>query len=291
MINVRQVLESHSQATTLRELEAKGRSKVRVINAAEIARLIEDAVRKAIAGAQGGEGMDALIAKSKSEFVELKRQRDEEHAAREKGLRELETARTELLELHDQATQLQNDAGGARARVVELEAAIESERKHGAELRALADALTQERDAARAAERDAREAAQAVRAPIPTDSSDTLAKLAEQVAKLTEKMSAAPEPVAPSAGAAPELGSLNQRLDALTNGIAEKLERFGRSMGVSSAVEAAPIAYDQMFQSNEKLESNLGSVERKQQKGGGIGGALERMKKMRLVPEPPEKKG
>src|SRR5262245_30589043 len=102
VLNVREVIESHSQATTLRELEAKGRSKVRVINASEIAKRVEDSVRQTIAKANGNEGMQALIEKSKAEFRELKRQRDDEVTARENGKRELEKAQGDLRQLHQQ---------------------------------------------------------------------------------------------------------------------------------------------------------------------------------------------
>jgi uncharacterized protein YdcH (DUF465 family) len=49
-------------------------------------------------------------------------------------------------------------------------------------------------------------------------------------------------------------------------------------------VEAQAVRYDKIFDSKEKLESNMGNVEVKQQKGSGIGGTLDRMKKLRLGP-------
>ena len=121
-------------------------------------------------------------------------------------------------------------------------------------------------------------------ATIPTNSQgDVLAKLADQVAKLGERLEKGPQGVHPAAPMpASDLGALQQRLDAMTNGIAERLEKFGRSVGVSSAVDAPDVKLDAIFNQNEKLENNLGTVEAKKQKGTGIGGALDRMKKMRM---------
>jgi hypothetical protein len=284
VINVREVIETHSQSTTLRELEAKGRSKVRVINASEIAKLVEDSVRQAMANAKGDEGVQQLIEKSKTEFREIKRQRDEEHAAREEGKLQLEKARKELLDLHQQIEDMRAKGGDAPKRAADLETALSSERKRSEEMRALVDAITKERDLARESEIRALEAAKAVNATIPTNSQgDVLAKLADQVAKLGERLEKGPQGVHPAAPMpASDLGALQQRLDAMTNGIAERLEKFGRSVGVSSAVDAPDVKLDAIFNQNEKLENNLGTVEAKKQKGTGIGGALDRMKKMRM---------
>jgi hypothetical protein len=127
----------------------------------------------------------------------------------------------------------------------------------------------------------------------PVTQGDVLAKLADQVAKLGEKLERSPLAPGQPAAAMPtaDMGALQQRLDAMTNGIAERLEKFGRSVGVSSAVDAPEVKLDAIFNKNDKLENNLGSVEIKKQKGSGIGGALDRMKKMRLNPTPKDEKG
>lgn len=306
MINVREVLETHSQATTLRELEAQGRSKVRVIKASEISRLIEEAVRQAIASSEGHEDVQELIERSKAEFRELKRQRDQEHQAREEGARQLERARKELEAVVQQMGELRDAETASRSHAGELEALLTKERQRSNELQQLLDAVSAERDAARASERRAREEADALRnvstdaAPVtplgtareaPLENpSDLLTKLAEQVAKLSEKLDKAPPTPIP-AGPAVNVDAVNAKLDALTSGIAERLEKFGRSLSTSGGtgsapgvVEAEAIRYDAIFGSKEKLESNMGTVEVKQQKGAGIGGALDRMKKLKLGP-------
>ncbi|HKE00448.1 MAG TPA: hypothetical protein VKE69_05520, partial [Planctomycetota bacterium] len=170
MINVREVLNAHSYSTTLRELEAKGRAKVRVINAKEIADLIEQAVRHTIAKAQDGDGLKALVEKSKVEFAELKRQRDAEKAAREGGLLELAEAKKELSSMREEFQRL---------RQAEVELATEKGRVE--ESRRLIEALSKERDEARAA---------ATGASPSGAANELLEKLASEVAKLQQKMDA-----------------------------------------------------------------------------------------------------
>ncbi|MBI3818607.1 MAG: hypothetical protein HY286_07955 [Planctomycetes bacterium] len=284
MINVREVLQNHSQSTTLQELEARGRSKVRVINASEVARLIEESVRQTIAKAQEGDGMRELVEKSKAEFIELKRQRDAEQAAREEGLRQLEAATQELNALRAETGKYAGASREMQQKCAELDGAAASERVRVEELRKLVDILQKERDVARESEREARAAAQAAHAQTPPDQSELLSSLAAQVARLTEKMNA---PAAPAPAAAPpaEMQALEARLEKLSSGISDRLEKFGLSIGVSGAVQADHVQYDKIFNNNEKLESNVEHLDVKERKASGIGGALERIKKMKLGPD------
>lgn len=283
VLNVREVLQNHSQSTTLEELESRGRSRVRVINAAEIARLIEESVRHTIAQAQEGDGLRQLVERSKAEFTELKRQKDAEQAAREDGLRQLETAKSELTEMRGELTKLSGAHGELLQKSSVAEGELSAERARVEELRKLIEVLTKERDLARDAEREAR-AASKEQAPAAPAHNELLTALAAQVAKLTEKMNAPAAPVAASAPT-PEMTALETRLEKLSSGISDRLERFGLSIGVSGAVSAENVNYEKIFTQTEKLESNVEHLEVKQRKAAGIGDALERMKKMKLGPE------
>lgn len=287
VINVREVLQNHSTTTTLAELEARGRSKVRVINASEISRLIEQAIQQTLASAGGSEGMEELVARTKTEFAELKRQRDAEAAARAEGLEQLKAAREELIQLGTHVEELQSMERAVQEKLRASESSLLAERARVDELRKLVDILTKERDLAREAERESRRAADEARAAAPPPNTDLLAQLAAQVAKLSEKIDAAPQPVAAEARSAPspEMLKMEERLEKLSTGISDRLEKFGRSMGVSSAVEVENVSYTGIFNQDEKLESNVDALEVKERKAGGIAGALERMKKMKLGDE------
>jgi len=263
VINVREVLHSHSYATTVRDLEAKGRAKVRVINAAEIANLIEQSVRQAFAKAEEGDGLKALVDKSKAEFSDLRKQRELDRVAREEGARQLEQARTDLTQMRSQIEPL-------KSRIAELEKSLETER--------------------------AKTGGSAHGAPAGA-SSEVLERLAREVAMLHDKMATqpqAPVQVQVPVAATLDTSALSNSLEKLSRGIEERLEKFGRSMGVSSAVEVGEVQYDKLFSTQQKLESNVSTVDIKERKGAGIGGVLDRMKKMRLgssAPKPEEGSG
>lgn len=75
---------------------------------------------------------------------------------------------------------------------------------------------------------------------------------------------------------------LTNAIDKLSSSLNERLERFGRKMGVSSAVEAGPVKLDGLFRNDDvKLESNIDAIEVKQKKGGDIAANLERLKKLK----------
>lgn len=241
MINVREVLHAHSYATTVRDLEARGRAKVRVINATEIANLIEQSVKQALAKAEEGDGLKSLVDKSKAEFADLKKQREADRVAREEGQRQLEQARGDL-----------------------------------AEMRTLVESLRKERDEARAAMTPGKPAGA---------SGEVLERLAHEVAMLHDRIAAQPAggvQVQVPVAATLDTTALNAHLEKLSRGIEDRLDKFGRSMGVSTAVEATEVKYDALFNKQETLESNVSTVDVKERKGAGIGGVLDRMKRMRM---------
>jgi hypothetical protein len=72
-------------------------------------------------------------------------------------------------------------------------------------------------------------------------------------------------------------------LDKLSNSLNERLESFGRKIGVSSAVESGPVDIGSLFSKHEdkKLESNLDSLQLKQKSAGGIAENLAKLKKLK----------
>ena len=97
--------------------------------------------------------------------------------------------------------------------------------------------------------------------------------------KLQAKLDAAPAAVAQQDGAAS--GELGAALDKMASNLNERLDKFGKKIGVSSAVDA-DVNLDLLFNEDiQDLESNLDSVEVKQKTGGSIASNLERLKKLK----------
>ncbi len=98
--------------------------------------------------------------------------------------------------------------------------------------------------------------------------------------KLKEKLEAAPAPAA-QAGA-PVSGDLTAALDKMASTLNERLDTFGKKMGISSAVDAGEVNLEALFNSDtEDFESNMDDVEVKQKTGTGIAANLARLKKLK----------
>ena len=78
-------------------------------------------------------------------------------------------------------------------------------------------------------------------------------------------------------------GDLSAVLEKLEGSINERLEKIGKKMGVSAAVESdAPVDFSGLFKdADKKLESNMDNVEVKKTEGGGIAANLARLKKLK----------
>lgn len=76
---------------------------------------------------------------------------------------------------------------------------------------------------------------------------------------------------------------LSAALDKLASTLNERLDKFGRKMGISGAVEADEVKLDALFAKDDdvQLESNMDSVNVKKKTGGGIASNLERLKKLK----------
>jgi hypothetical protein len=110
-------------------------------------------------------------------------------------------------------------------------------------------------------------------------------ELAEATRRCTEleqqlaSMRAAVGQVAAGTGDA----SLASALDKLTSSLNERLESFGRKIGVSSAVDTGPVDIGSLFSKHDDkpLESNLDSLQLKQKSAGGIADNLAKLKKLK----------
>lgn len=205
---VKQALNASSKTTTVDELKAKGRTKVKVVKAEHIAAMIAEAVQRAVgeSGNLSQEEHERLIERGREEFKAVIKQREEE-----------------ILEARRAAA----EADGLR---LQLEAA----NQRADELRQLLD--QQQRAGAGG-----------------------------------------------GGGGGADAGALAELLDKLSGTLNERLDKFGRKMGISSAVEAGDVKLDGLFSTDlaEGLESNMDDVQVKKRTGAGIAGNLEKLKKLK----------
>jgi hypothetical protein len=102
---------------------------------------------------------------------------------------------------------------------------------------------------------------------------------ADELRQLLENQQRAPQ----GGGGSGDSDALAALLDKLTGTLNERLDKFGRKMGISSAVEAGDVKLDGLFNTDvaEGLESNMDDVQVTRKTGSGIGGNLEKLKKLK----------
>jgi hypothetical protein len=124
-----------------------------------------------------------------------------------------------------------------------------------------------------------REVASADGGPSSADGA-TVARLMQEVAALKATMH--PQPVV-QAAPAPNTDALAAALDKIAGSLNDRLDSFGRKMGISSAVDASEVNFDGLFKHNDeaKIESNMDTVQLKQKSGGGIAANLEKLRKLK----------
>jgi hypothetical protein len=89
-------------------------------------------------------------------------------------------------------------------------------------------------------------------------------------------------PAAAAAGGIAATPDVTAALEKLAGSLNERLEKLGKKMGISAAVEGGEVKFDGLFKSTDKdLESNMGNVEVKQKAGGGIAANLAKLKKLK----------
>ena len=81
----------------------------------------------------------------------------------------------------------------------------------------------------------------------------------------------------------PVSGDLSAVLAKIEGSINDRLEKIGKKMGVSAAVESdVPVDFTGLFKEADKeLESNMENIEVKKTEGGGIAANLARLKKLK----------
>jgi len=80
-------------------------------------------------------------------------------------------------------------------------------------------------------------------------------------------------------GGSPEMSAA---LEKLAGSLNERLEKLGKKMGISSAVEGEEVKLDALWKNEgPDLESNMENIQVKKKAGGGIAANLERLKKLK----------
>lgn len=296
---IKERLSAKSRTATLDELRNEGRKQVRLIRAEHIAAMVSQAVHAAIedSGLIDPAEHEQLVEKSREEFKEILNERQEEarHAReveerleeREREIREFRDRVEELTEsLAEARSELEaatSGSDGARSELEEARASLAALESEVRQARADAEQARAEAEQARAeAEQARREAqAQAAQPAAPAASNELLMSLFHEMATMKASMQ---QPNQAAAGQGASGGpDLSAALDKLTSSLNDRLESFGKKMGISAAVESdAPTDFSGLFKdTGENLESNMDNVKLKQKAGGGIAANLARLKKLK----------
>lgn len=265
--DVRKVIEESTYTTTLKDLEKRGKSKVRVVKARQIYRLIAEAVNRVITESSlevAEDERERLVEESKRQLDRILK----EHGKEEEDFREQQRR----IEKH-----LRRELEATLERVAELRAENEQLRAGTGE---------------------------AAPAPAPAVAPSFMEDMLAQMASLREgfqtlqEMRNEPAPAAPndSVGAAELERVMAEResrfADQFQNVFDQAIEKFAEQVDqkmsaqdeklAAEHVEAAEVVLDSLFTgSNDKtLESNLAKVNVKQDSQGGIASNLERLRSM-----------
>jgi hypothetical protein len=232
--DVTQALTAKSQTATLDDLRKKGRSKVKVIKAGDVAAMITETVYRLLHDTEmlTDEEIDILIGRGAQEFKKV-------FSERQKEAKEMAT---HLVEVQQELT-------AAKERVAELEGLLAGQSTTGG-----ADA----------------------------PNADLMMRMMNEMAEMKARLVGGGGGGDAGAGAA-GADAMADALSKITASMDERLEKLGRQMGVSSAVDAEEVDYSSLFNDDveSKMESNMGDVKVKQNKGGGIAGNLAKLKKLK----------
>lgn len=273
--DIKEALSARSRTATLDELRNEGRRRVRVIRAEHIAVMVSEAVNNAIeqSGLVAPAEVNRLVEKSQKEFKAILKEREQEV----ERAREVENR---LAERESEFATLQH--------------------KYEAASRALAEAqdeLTQLREQRPAAPTGhvphVPHAATTATGVTPATvggnppSGDLLLTMVQEMANLKANLmqrdAQERAPAAPAA-AAPAAADFTAAIEKLAGSLNDRIEKIGKKMGVSAAVEAdAPLDFGNLFKDDggKSLESNMDNIEVKQKSGGGIAANLARLKKLK----------
>ena len=255
--DIKEQLAARARTATLEELADQGRRRVRLIRAEHIAQMIADAVNRAVqdAGLLDPGQVDALVEKSRAEFHDVIREREEQLRVARVAEEQLEASEQELADVQARFAALSHELALARSELEQAHGALEAARQPAG------------RRGGAAARRDDV-------ARLGRDMAAELAALKANVAQQGASTSGAPASSVDVAAALDKLaGTLNERLDT-----------FGKKLGVSAAVGGdAPVDFGGMFREDvdRELESNMSDIQTKQQAGGGIADNLAKLKKLK----------
>jgi DNA repair exonuclease SbcCD ATPase subunit len=265
---IKEALSARSRTATLDELRSEGRKRVRLIRAEHVAAMIAEAVHAAIeqSGLIAPEEADRLVEKSRQEFRSILREREAEAQKAHDTEEQLATREAELSQREEELAELKH-------RFEETAMALARTRAELNQVRAEFEELQQQFAATVAVQA----AAPAAAAP----SSDLLMSLVQEMATLKANLmnQQAQERAPASSGG----GEFTAAIEKLAGSLNDRLEKLGKKMGVSGAVESdSPIDFGGMFKDTGKtLESNMDNIEVKQKAGGGIAANLARLKKLK----------
>lgn len=228
----------------------------------EVRQQLEEVTASLAASEQALSEAQAALGRAREEAA---RARDEAATATAAASAEATSRR----EFEAEAARQRAAAGAAAAQLVEANQAVAAARAVAAEAAAAAQA--------------ARIAPAPVAAPAAQGMSpDLLMSLVQEMATLKANLmqQKAGTPAVPAAAAMPDFTAA---LEKLTGSLNDRLEKLGKKMGVSAAVESdAPVDFGGLFKDTGKsLESNMENIEVKQKAGGGIAANLARLKKLK----------
>lgn len=275
---IKEALSARSRTATLDELRSEGRKRVRLIRAEHVAAMISEAVHAAVdqSGLVAAEDVEKLVEKSRQEFRSILQERERELQKAQDNEQQLAQRDQELATLQRRFDELTRALTSARQELDE----VESLRAEVAGARAAAATAQAEAEAARAEAAAAHDAGPTRGAsPAAGPSTDLLMSMMQEMANM--KASLMHQQQAPAAAAAaPDLSAV---LEKLTGSLNDRLEKLGKKMGVSAAVDSdTPVDFSGMFKDTGKdLESNMQNIEIKQKAGGGIAANLARLKKLK----------
>jgi len=260
---IKEALSARSRTATLDELRSEGRKRVRLIRAEHVAAMIAEAVHAAIeqSGLIAPEEADRLVEKSRQEFRSILREREAEAQKAHDTEEQLARREEELAELKHRFEETAMALARTRAELNQVRAEFEE---------------LQQQFAATVA---VQAAAPAPAAAAP--SSDLLMSLVQEMATLKANlMNQQAQERAPASSAG---GEFTAAIEKLAGSLNDRLEKLGKKMGVSGAVESdSPIDFGGMFKDTGKtLESNMDNIEVKQKSAGGIAANLARLKKLK----------
>lgn len=243
--SIKEALSARSRTATLDELRNEGRKRVRLIRAEHVAAMIREAVHAAVeqSGLVSPDDVEKLVDKSRQEFRSILKEREQE-------VQRAHETEQELTDLQQRCAELDQQLAAARAELA---------RAHAAGPGAMPGAAA---------------------APAPTGAStELLMSLMQEMATMKASMMH-PQP---GSGAGAAGTDVSAAIEKLTGSLNDRLEKLGKKMGVSAAVDGdAPVDFGGLFKDSGKaLESNIENIEVKQKAGGGIAANLARLKKLK----------